>query len=217
MADRYFESRFYSNHSLLRIKIICGSFAFGYHLIGYTLLSSYNSTRFFLNAVPFYTFTTPVDALAPFAPWFVWPYFSYMPLLIIIYLMLKTPSQIVQYSVNYVAITTLSFISFYWLPVALIHQPLVCDSISCDAVRYLRSIDAGVNLFPSLHATHMLLAIFIALRHITGNLRILIVTLASLILASTIFTKQHYVADVLVAALVTPLVWFTYLKSVRRN
>jgi len=67
-------------------------------------------------------------------------------------------------------------------------------------LRFLYAADPPLNCFPSLHVAHSFVSAFATLR-VNRQLGAFALVAATLVGVSTLFTKQHYVADVVAGAL----------------
>lgn len=83
----------------------------------------------------------------------------------------------------------------------------------CDwALQIAYSWDAPYNCFPSLHVAQAVLAAATC-NLVSRGIGLAAGVWASLIAISTLFTKQHYVADVIAGALLGALAYFTILRG----
>ena len=140
---------------------------------------------------------TPLDDALPLVPLFVIPYVSLEPLIyfsLIVFLVFRT--RIFQSAALSVILAMLVSYLVYFLLQSEVVRPVVggTDLLS----RMVRDVYAGdnpYNDFPSLHTS---LSTIIAIHWWRTDRRLGIVAAAwtALIVASTVFVKQHYVADV---------------------
>jgi membrane-associated phospholipid phosphatase len=169
-------------------------------IIGYQLSSQIATQRSVASDLTIFDFHTVVDDHIPLMPEFTWLYFLYLPSLIIPCLVKTSFRVFFQYVTAFVLSFLGAFLSFYFFPGKIEHLPLNCTGISCDALAFLRSIDAGNNLMPSLHAAQCMiafLALFISrLKFRAIPLWLIWSPLYVGIVASTVFTKQHYFIDI---------------------
>jgi membrane-associated phospholipid phosphatase len=83
-------------------------------------------------------------------------------------------------------------------------------------VRLTYSLDSPYNCFPSLHVANSFISALACYRvHLTLGLAAAV--WASLIGASTLLTKQHYVVDVVAGVLMAALAYFLFLRSYARD
>jgi membrane-associated phospholipid phosphatase len=169
-------------------------------IIGYQLSSQIATQRALASDLSTFNFHTVVDNHIPLMPEFTWLYYLYLPSLIIPCLVKNSFRVFFQYVTAFFLSFMGAFFSFYLFPGKIEHLPLNCTGISCDALLFLRSIDAGNNLMPSLHAAQCMIA-FLALFFGRLNFRAIPLWLMWSplyigIVASTVFTKQHYFIDI---------------------
>jgi membrane-associated phospholipid phosphatase len=140
---------------------------------------------------------TPLDDAIPLIPLFVIPYVSLEPIIyfsLIVFLIFRT--RIFQSAALSLILAMLVSYAVYFLAQTEVIRPTVsgADLLS----RMVRDVYAGdnpYNDFPSLHTS---LSTIIAIHWWRTDRRIGIIAAAwtALIVASTVFVKQHYVADV---------------------
>jgi membrane-associated phospholipid phosphatase len=140
---------------------------------------------------------TPLDDALPLIPLFVIPYDSLEPLIyfsLIVFLVFRT--RIFQSAALSLIVAMLVSYAVYFFLQTEVLRPVVSGS---DALsRMIRDVYAGdnpYNDFPSLH-TSLSTIIAIAWWRTDRRLGIVAGAWTALIIASTVFVKQHYVADV---------------------
>lgn len=155
-----------------------------------------------LNHGPYRIFLrTPLDDAIPVVSAFVIPYVSLRPFLygsLALFLLFRVRvyrsaalSMIVVFVVSYV---------FYFFLQSFIERPtLTGDDALTAMIREVYAGDAPFNDFPSLHASLSTLVAVHWLR-VSGRFGIPVAIWAALIVLSTIFVKQHYVADMVAGA-----------------
>lgn len=149
----------------------------------------------------------PVDACIPFCEWFIIPYCIWYIFQVWagIYTLRRDPAAFRRY-MCYMAITFFaSTLIWILIPNAQNLRPEIFprDNFLSSVVAFLYSIDTNTNVFPSVHVVGALGAMmaFLDCRTLRGKhlLHVLIVLLALLICASTLFVKQHALLDTLAA------------------
>ena len=141
---------------------------------------------------------TPLDDALPLVPLFVIPYVSLEPLIyfsLIVFLVFRT--RIFQSAALSVILAMLVSYLVYFLLQSEVIRPVVSPGTDLFS-RMVRDVYAGdnpYNDFPSLHTS---LSTIIAIHWWRTDRRLGIVAAAwtALIVVSTVFVKQHYVADV---------------------
>ena len=155
-----------------------------------------------LNHGPYRIFLrTPIDDAIPVLSAFVIPYVSLRPFLygsLVLFLLFRVRvyrsaalSMIVVFLVSYV---------FYFFLQSFIERPLLAGDDALTAmIREVYAGDQPFNDFPSLHAS---LSTLVAVHwlQVSGRIGVVIAIWAALIVLSTVFVKQHYVADMVAGA-----------------
>ena len=156
-----------------------------------------------------------LDALIPFCEWFVLPYCLWYPLLIAVgvYLLCRDIPAYHRYMAFLAATFFLSALIWFLYPNGQALRPTVMprDNLLTALVSLIYHADTCTNVFPSVHVVGSLGALF-AVRD-CSRLRIRhprvcrgVTVLAVLICLSTVFIKQHAVADVLCGVCLSLLV-----------
>jgi membrane-associated phospholipid phosphatase len=143
---------------------------------------------------------TAIDAYIPLVPEFVWVYYLF-PLGLILPAILRIPIRsFLHYCIAFTVCFSTALIAFYEVPVLIDYQPITCNSLSCDALRFLRTTDIGNNLIPSLHAALSLVALmslyFSGVKVKNIPLWLSTLPLYGGVIVSTVLVKQHYFVDV---------------------
>jgi len=84
------------------------------------------------------------------------------------------------------------------------------------SLQFIYDSDRPYNCFPSLHVAYAFLAALTCYR-IHRGLGIAALVYAALIGISTLYTKQHYVVDVVAGALLAYVAYLVFLRSYARN
>jgi membrane-associated phospholipid phosphatase len=141
---------------------------------------------------------TALDSAIPVVPVFVIPYNSLQPYIyatLILFLLLRTK----YFQSACVAMITVWFISYgfyYFLQSEVVRPVLTATDVFSRAVMNVYAGDNAYNDFPSLHTS---LSTILAIHWVRVNkpLGIVLSIWTALIVASTLFVKQHYIADML--------------------
>jgi membrane-associated phospholipid phosphatase len=83
-------------------------------------------------------------------------------------------------------------------------------------LRFLYSADPPYNCFPSLHVAHSFVSALTCYR-VHRGVGIATALCASLIGVSTLYTKQHYIVDVIAGALLASAAYVVFLRSYPRD
>lgn len=180
--------------SLIALFITIFVLAGGYQL--YLLPQKYRIRR----SVNFHT---AIDILIPFRPNWVWAYsFLYYPLLFSVILTMQDLRQFSFVIMSFMVMLVLQVVIAFIVPVKTPDGWRSYDPENSRSEKFLfklQAVDQGGNCFPSMHIS----AVFLSLFHILANTVDwlspwigLMVLVAVLISASTVFTKQHYVLDI---------------------
>lgn len=83
-------------------------------------------------------------------------------------------------------------------------------------LRSLYGADPPYNCFPSLHVAHSFVSAFTCFR-VNKNVGVVAIICASLVGLSTLFTKQHYVLDVIAGVLLAGVAYVVFLRGYQRE
>lgn len=166
-----------------------------FYLLGFLLLEQLSNRAWCPTQLP-------PDRLIPFCEWFVIPYCLWYPLLaaVGVWLWLRRPAAFRRYMAFLAVSFLLSEGIWYLLPSIqnLRPVPLPRNNLLTAVVAGLYRIDTPTNVFPSVHVVGAVGAA-LAVRDGTGGRSALgyaAGVLAVLICLSTVFIKQHALADV---------------------
>ncbi len=160
---------------------------------------------------------TTIDKRIPFWPKWVWVYsLLYYPFLLSIILTLKDFRHYALTAFSFFILLICQVLMAYTFPVKTpthwrSYNPE--NSISERFLALVHSFDAGGNCFPSMHVGVAVLASLHLVSNIgSENLYLCAVTALSavLILLSTLFTKQHYIADLPAGAALGSVVFWLF-------
>lgn len=141
-----------------------------------------------------------IDTQIPFIKEFILPYVSWMPILYLSFLYLGLTNKslywrtLIMYNVGVMAANVCFVVFPSYVP-----RPEVGGSdISSMLVQFIYANDAPVNCFPSVHCLTSYLLFIILNRHLNAkpSVRIIGSVWLWLIIASTVFVKQHSLLDV---------------------
>ncbi|HUI73177.1 MAG TPA: phosphatase PAP2 family protein [Spirochaetia bacterium] len=140
---------------------------------------------------------TPLDDAIPLVPLFVIPYDSLEPVIyfsLIVFLIFRT--RIFQSAALSVIVAMLVSYLVYFLAQSEVIRPVVSGAdLFSGMIRDVYAGDNPYNDFPSLHTS---LSTIMAIHWWRADRRLGVIGIvwAALIVSSTLFVKQHYVADV---------------------
>lgn len=170
----------------------------------------------------FYLIHTAFDEKIPFIEYFIVPYllwFAYVAVFVV-YFFFKDKKEFYQLAAFLISGMTFFLIISFIIPNGLMLRPtsFARHNIFVDICKGLWKADTATNVFPSIHVYNSIaIAVAVAkskhLKKVTW-LQIASAVLATLIILSTMFLKQHSVIDVIggiaLAAIVYP---FVYIKK----
>lgn len=101
----------------------------------------------------------------------------------------------------YLAVWITAYVCFFVYPTVAPRPPsVVGDGFAVWGLRFLYDADPPYNCFPSLHVAHSFVSALTCYR-LHRRLGLAALLCASLVAVSTLFTKQHYIADVIAGIL----------------
>lgn len=163
--------------------------------------SVYLGSRLFYNNRVFYNITSYFDNKTPLFPSFILIYFGSYIFWIVNYILISRVNK--DHCYRFVMADILGkfvcFIIFITFPTTNIRPVLTATGPFVDMLKYLYSIDAANNLFPSIHCLVSWYC-YIGLRNIKSIpvfYRNFSLFIAIMICISTLTTKQHVLIDVL--------------------
>lgn len=149
---------------------------------------------------------TSLDAKIPFCEWFIFPYVSWSPLLVVLglYLILKDGEGFRRYMWFIMVTFTTAVVFCILIPNGQDLRPAVMEHHNAATwlVEYTYSIDTNTNVFPSVHVLGVIAAVSSVWE--TPGLRKTgwrwaATVYGLVIIASTLLVKQHALLDVLAA------------------
>ena len=168
---------------------------------------------------------TVLDSYVPFCEWFIFPYVSWSPLLVVlgVYLILKDGEGFRRYMWYIMVTFTTAVVFCILIPNGQDLRPAVMEhhNLAAWLVEYTYSIDTNTNVFPSVNILGFMAAVT-AVWPTTGlrkpAWRWGVTLYAPLIMLSPVFVKQHAVIDVLAGLLTGAIAYvFVYVIVGRRR
>lgn len=141
-----------------------------------------------------------IDDKIPFVIWFIIPYCLWYLMLFIVpyYIYKKDKTKFTKYCISYILITIVANIVFIAYPTT-VARPNVTGNNPIDLLtRFIFWIDnPPQNCFPSLHCgvSALWLLYIISLKDCNKYFRVFTVIMSLLIMAATMFIKQHVFID----------------------
>ena len=146
---------------------------------------------------PVHAPTTPLDRLIPLVPFWSLVYGALYLVLIIAPIFIVRDEELLRRTVwSYLTVWLTAYACFYMYPTYAPRPDSVPGSgFGAWGLRLLYSSDPPYNCFPSIHVAHSFVSAF-ACHRVHRRLGRLALGAAALVALSTLFTKQHYVLDV---------------------
>ncbi len=159
-----------------------------------------------------YDLTTGFDRKIPLVPWTIVIYFGCYAFWAVNYYLCaaQEPKERNRFFLADFLAKTVCFVLYLALPTTNVRPEIVGGGIFDHLMRFLYSVDAADNLFPSLHClTSWLCWIGVRKRkNIPGWYRWESLTIAILVCISTLTTYQHVIADVIAGVLIAELCYY---------
>ncbi len=162
------------------------------------------------NKRPVKSLETSLDKRFKLKPKWTWIYSGlYYPVIVLIIFSVGDMREFNYTAMNFFFLLFMQMGFFYFFPVATPsswRENIIGDKYSVGLLKLVHSIDKSSNCFPSMHVS---VATLTAL-HLMTNLPVLglwPLLFPILIAFSALYTKQHYVADLIPGAL---LGWFAF-------
>lgn len=139
-----------------------------------------------------------LDRLFPLIPAWALVYGALYSFLIVLPVFVIQLDDMVRRTVwAYLAVWTTSYTFFLLYPtIAPRPAQVLGDGFAVWGLRFLYDADPPYNCFPSLHVAHSFVSA-LACHRVHRTLGFVALAFAALVAISTLFTKQHYVADVI--------------------
>jgi membrane-associated phospholipid phosphatase len=181
--------------------------------------------------VPFYIFIgcliTPVqqlhrpeihlDMVVQISPVWVIAYLSLWAFWILPLLLVKQDALLRKVVLAFITAWIVSYLFFLSYPtVAPRPTYLACNNFFSWCLQLVYMCDPAYNCFPSLHVAQCYVSAM-ACYQVNRNAGMAACLWASLVAVSTIFTKQHYIADVVAGVFLGLIVYLLWLRSYPRS
>jgi membrane-associated phospholipid phosphatase len=179
-----------------------------------SLAPMYFVIAIFTRGRPSYRPELPLDRAIPLEPSWMLVYGSLYVFVIVLPLLVVRDRALIRRAMQaYLLVMLLSYAVFLVYPTSIARiEPRIGDGFGAWTLAALYSMDPPVNCFPSLHVAYAFVSAFACLR-VHRGLGIAAVAWAALIGISTLFTKQHYVADVFAGFAVACLSYAVFLRG----
>jgi membrane-associated phospholipid phosphatase len=159
-----------------------------------------------------------VDPMIPLQPSWALIYGAlYLFLIVLPVFVVRQEEQIQRTVFAYLSIWLTSYVFFLAYPTAAPRPPRVTgDGFLVWGLRTLYSADPPYNCFPSLHVAHSFVSALTSYR-VHRGLGVVATACAALVAVSTLFTKQHYVLDVIAGVFLAVVAYSVLLRRFPRE
>jgi membrane-associated phospholipid phosphatase len=146
----------------------------------------------------FHSPSLALDGVLPLLPMWAIVYGAlYLYLIVLPILVVRSERRIRQTVNAYLSVWITAYLFFIAWPTVAPRPALVTgQGFAWDALRFLYGADPPYNCFPSLHVAHSFVSALACLK-VDRRVGRFALACASLVALSTLFTKQHYVVDVI--------------------
>lgn len=156
-----------------------------------------------------------LDRVLPLVPAWSLVYGALYLFLIVLPVLVVRQEALIQRTVNAYLFIWITAYAFFFLlyPTVAPRPALVTGSgFGTWGLRALYGADPPYNCFPSLHVAHSFVSAWAAFRVHRGVGRVAL-AFAGLVAVSTLFTRQHYVIDVVGGCLLAAIACMTFLRA----
>jgi membrane-associated phospholipid phosphatase len=161
----------------------------------------------------------PLDLRIPLQPVWVLVYGAlYLFLILLPVFVVRQEEHIRRTVFAYLTVWIVAYLGFYFYPTVAPRpdEPVMGDGFAFWALGFLYSSDPPYNCFPSLHVAHSFVSALTILR-VHRGLGFTAIVSAFLVGLSTLFTKQHYILDVVAGILLASVACAVFLRKVSRD
>jgi membrane-associated phospholipid phosphatase len=160
----------------------------------------------------------PWDSAVPLQPSWALVYGAlYVFLIMLPVVVVREEEHIRRTFWAYLAVWITAYVCFLVYPTVAPRPPrVVGDGFAVWGLRILYDADPPYNCFPSLHVAHSFVSALTCYR-LHRRLGVVALLCASLVAVSTLFTKQHYVADVIAGVVLAFTAYVIILRGYPRQ
>lgn len=159
-----------------------------------------------------------LDTALPLQPVWAIAYGALYGFLIVLPVLLVRQQDHIRRTVYaYLTVWIVSYIVFLMYP-TVAPRPATVDGagFATWSLRVLYGADPPYNCFPSIHVAHSFVSA-LTITRVHRRLGLTALACAALVALSTLFTKQHYVADVIAGTLLALAAYIVFLKRFPRE
>ncbi len=169
----------------------------------------YTGTQILMRDARHYDLTTAFDKRVPFVPGWVTIYIVCFAFWALNYILVTREGceEWFKFATGDYISRIICLVFFVFLPTTNIRPEVTGNGIVYDIMRFIYTADPATNLFPSIHC----LVSWLSYTGIRGRktiplwYRAFSCIFAIMVFASTQFTKQHYIADVIASVIIAEL------------
>jgi membrane-associated phospholipid phosphatase len=161
----------------------------------------------------------PLDRAVPLIPGWALVYGALYVFLILLPIFVVRHDALIRRTVyGYLLIWLAAYVFFFFLYPTVAPRPsrVIGEGFAMWGLRILYASDPPYNCFPSLHVAHSFVSALSSLR-VHRGLGIVATICASLVAVSTLFTKQHYILDVVAGVLLALVAYVIFLRNFPRE
>ena len=159
-----------------------------------------------------------LDRLIPLAPTWALVYGTFYAFLIVLPVFVLQQQELIRRTVwAYLTVWTVAYICFLLYPTVAPRPSTVAGTgFVVWGLRFLYGADPPYNCFPSLHVAHSFVSALTCYR-VHRGVGATAAMWAALIGVSTLYTKQHYVADVIAGTVAAYVAYVLFLRRYPRE
>ena len=159
-----------------------------------------------------------LDRVVPLQPTWALVYGSlYLFLILLPVFVVRQEEQIRRTLLAYLMVWMVAYVGFLVYPtIAPRPAKVIGKGFVVWGLRFLYSADPPYNCFPSLHVAHSFVSALTCYR-VHRGVGIATAFCASLVGVSTLYTKQHYIADVIAGIFLACVAYVVFLRSYPRE
>lgn len=160
----------------------------------------------------------PLDQLFPLSPPWALIYGALYAFLIVLPVLVVQQRDLVRRTVwTYLTVWLLSYLIFLLYPsVAPRPERVAGSGFAVSGLRFLYQADPPYNCFPSIHVAHSFVSALACWR-VHRTLGVVTLACATLVGLSTLFTRQHYVVDVIAGFVLALVAGAVFLRGYSRD
>jgi membrane-associated phospholipid phosphatase len=158
-----------------------------------------------------------LDRLLPLVPTWALVYGALYAFLIVLPVLIVQQQELIRRTVwAYLTVWAAAYLCFMLYPTVAPRPDAVGgESFAAWGLRFLYDADPPYNCFPSLHVAHSFVSALACYR-VHRTLGVVATSCATLVAISTLFTKQHYVADAIAGILLALVAYTVFLRDYPR-